>query len=356
MVNPVRSPISRDAFFALTETQIPDNNSGKITPFDVRVVFDSLADSTLWHDEAAGALPGASAYDIAVENGFVGDAAAWLRSLAGPEGPAGPTGAIGPAGPIGPMGPIGETGPAGSVGPAGPQGLAGPKGDDGRAIAGVRDDARVEIPVTTADEGAVIRATADAAVRVTLPADAVADMRIGAVVHFIQNGQGTVTLVADSGASIEVPEGFLPSTLMRLGAVSAIKVASNTWSVRGDIAPKTGALLAPSAGAVAGVIQNSEETVVLSIDNVGFLVETSASAPVTVVAPADPAIPIGAVIRIAQGGDGAASLAGEPGVEILHCSTKQLRLSGRDGVVDLIKIGTASWRATGDLALLKSFA
>lgn len=44
---------------------------------------------------------GASAYQVAVNNGFVGTESQWLASLAGPQGPAGPTGPTGPAGPGG---------------------------------------------------------------------------------------------------------------------------------------------------------------------------------------------------------------------------------------------------------------
>lgn len=54
---------------------------------------------------------GPSAYDVAVDNGFVGTEAEWLASLVGPTGPEGPEG---PEGPIGPDGPAGPTGPAGT--------------------------------------------------------------------------------------------------------------------------------------------------------------------------------------------------------------------------------------------------
>lgn len=81
--------------------------------------------------------PGASAYDVAVENGFKGTEKEWLASLVGPEGPQGKTGATGPqgpageTGPAGPQGPAGETGPAGPQGPAGETGPAGPQGPEG---------------------------------------------------------------------------------------------------------------------------------------------------------------------------------------------------------------------------------
>lgn len=77
---------------------------------------------------AAGAngSDGLSAYEVAVEGGFVGDEAAWLASLVGPigpEGPQGPTGATGDTGPQGPQGDPGPTGPAGATGPAAPRSL-----------------------------------------------------------------------------------------------------------------------------------------------------------------------------------------------------------------------------------------
>lgn len=54
-----------------------------------------------------------TAYDIAVENGFVGTEAAWLESLVGADGA---TGATGPTGPTGPQGATGATGPQGPSG------------------------------------------------------------------------------------------------------------------------------------------------------------------------------------------------------------------------------------------------
>ena len=80
---------------------------------------------------------GASAYEVAVSQGFRGSEAEWLASLVGPkgetgltgpQGPQGPKGDTGDIGPAGPQGPQGETGPQG---PQGEQGLQGEKGDKG---------------------------------------------------------------------------------------------------------------------------------------------------------------------------------------------------------------------------------
>lgn len=107
-----------------------------------------------------GRVVGYSAYEVAVNNGYVGTEAEWLASLHGrdgvdgtvsfdeltPEqiatlkgekgdrgetGPQGERGEVGPQGPIGETGPIGPQGPKGDTGAQGPQGEIGPKGDKG---------------------------------------------------------------------------------------------------------------------------------------------------------------------------------------------------------------------------------
>lgn len=81
-------------------------------------------------DMASGAgQPGLSAYELAVQAGFVGSLAEWLDSL---QGPAGPQGLQGPAGTQGPVGPQGERGLQGLQGPQGPQGEQGPQGPAGK--------------------------------------------------------------------------------------------------------------------------------------------------------------------------------------------------------------------------------
>ena len=74
---------------------------------------------------------GYSAYEVAVQEGFVGTKAEWLASLQGATGPQGEQGIQGQTGPQGPKGDTGETGPQGQTGPTGPQGPKGDKGDTG---------------------------------------------------------------------------------------------------------------------------------------------------------------------------------------------------------------------------------
>lgn len=72
---------------------------------------------------------GASAYQVAVENGFVGTEAQWLASLVGPPGADGAAGPQGPPGADGVQGEPGPKGDTGAQGPEGPQGIQGPAGD-----------------------------------------------------------------------------------------------------------------------------------------------------------------------------------------------------------------------------------
>jgi Collagen triple helix repeat (20 copies) len=67
---------------------------------------------------------GKSAYEVAVENGFVGTEEEWLDSLVGPAGPAGPTGPTGPAGADGADGADGAPGANGTNGADGADGLS----------------------------------------------------------------------------------------------------------------------------------------------------------------------------------------------------------------------------------------
>jgi hypothetical protein len=75
--------------------------------------------------------PGKSAYQVAVDNGFVGTEPEWLASLKGEPGPAGQNGADGQQGPKGDPGEQGERGEQGIQGEPGPAGEQGPKGDTG---------------------------------------------------------------------------------------------------------------------------------------------------------------------------------------------------------------------------------
>lgn len=103
---------------------------------DVAERLDNIVDSIVSIELTPGptgptGVDGISAYEVAVNGGFVGDEVAWLASLVGPTGPTGPTGATGATGPTGATGAVGATGPTGVTGATGSTGLTGPTGPTG---------------------------------------------------------------------------------------------------------------------------------------------------------------------------------------------------------------------------------
>lgn len=80
---------------------------------------------------AGAGVPGDSAYEVAVANGFVGTEAEWLDSLVGPQGPQGIQGVKGDTGDQGPQGIQGVKGDTGDQGPQGIQGIQGVQGVPG---------------------------------------------------------------------------------------------------------------------------------------------------------------------------------------------------------------------------------
>lgn len=71
---------------------------------------------------------GRSAYEVAVDNGFIGTEQEWLASLKGDTGLQGPKGDTGAQGPAGAAGETGPQGPQGVQGEQGIQGAQGPRG------------------------------------------------------------------------------------------------------------------------------------------------------------------------------------------------------------------------------------
>lgn len=121
---------------------------------------------------------GLSAYEIALENGFVGTEEEWLSSLVGPQGEQGPAGPQGEKGADGTMtfedlteeqkaslkgdkgekGDTGEQGPQGEQGPAGNDGAPGANGNDGAPGANGYTPVRGTDYWTTEDQASIVDA------------------------------------------------------------------------------------------------------------------------------------------------------------------------------------------------------
>jgi hypothetical protein len=88
---------------------------------------------------------GISAYQVALNEGFVGTPEEWLESLIGPQGIQGPQGVKGDDGDIGPQGPQGTQGTQGIQGIPGADGADGTNGTDG--VDGLDGDSAYEVAV-----------------------------------------------------------------------------------------------------------------------------------------------------------------------------------------------------------------
>lgn len=84
----------------------------------------------------ATGVPGKSAYEVAVEQGFTGTVTQWLASLVGPQGVQGIQGQTGSAGATGATGATGAAGATGTQGPKGDTGAQGPTGPQGPSGSG----------------------------------------------------------------------------------------------------------------------------------------------------------------------------------------------------------------------------
>ena len=102
---PYAQEMSGDELIAIIQDGI--NKKTSISDFFLEFLPPDFADKL---------VQGKSAYEIAVENGFVGTEQEWLASLHGADGQNGAQGIQGPQGPQGPAGPQGPQGPSGKSG------------------------------------------------------------------------------------------------------------------------------------------------------------------------------------------------------------------------------------------------
>lgn len=84
-----------------------------------------------------------------------------------------------------------------------------------------------------ADANKMIVMNAAGATQITLPSDAAAAFNIGATIGGIRLGAGALSFAAGAGATVYATPGL--TFRAQYSMASAVKVASNTWVVSGDV-------------------------------------------------------------------------------------------------------------------------
>lgn len=182
---------------------------------------------------------GASAYQVAVANGFVGTEAAWLASLQGAPGSDGLDGAPGADGADGPSayevalanGFVGTEAQwlESLIGDQGPPGAA-PLGLPYRTIT-------ASGAVTPADAGKWLICTSATPITLTIGAEATAAWTTSGILpmfHVLQVGAGAVTVTGD-GFSVTLHASDTNVLAGAGAAATALWRASNTWSLIGRL-------------------------------------------------------------------------------------------------------------------------
>lgn len=201
-----------------------------------------------------------TAYDIAVNNGFTGNEAAWLASLEGDAGAAGAAGPQGAMGDIGPAGPTGLTGPTGATGPANTLDIGtvtssttpaatitgtapnqtlnlvlakGDQGDPAPTVTAINAQTGTSYTLALTDANNMVELNNASAITLTVPTDAAVNFPIGSLVTIMQTGVGQVTIAGPSGGTFN----YTPGNKLRTqwSGATLIKRAANTWVLNGDL-------------------------------------------------------------------------------------------------------------------------
>lgn len=232
------------------DSQLPIWQDGQLVP------------GPLLNDDLA--IPGPSAYEVAVDNGFVGTEAAWLATL------------VGAPGNEGPPGPPGDEGPPGSPGDEGPPG---PPGADGTGTGDVGGPAGAADGRVALFDGTTGKLLKDSGVVLgTAAAAATGDFATAAQGGKVDNL--TVTAATDLDA-IRAKAGYLTVTAAtdldtirtRVNALDAAVVLIGSWDASAGTFPGAGAAQAGAsyivsvAGTVGGIAFSINDRLLAIADN-----------------------------------------------------------------------------------------
>jgi len=303
----------------------------------------------------------------------------------GPTGPVGiqgdsvtgPTGVDGPTGPTGPSG--GPTGATGSQGPTGPTGITGPQGTGVTILGSYATLGALQTAYPSGNPGDGYLVAGNLYVWSSSTSDWV---NVGNI-QGPTGSQGPTGptgprgLIGDSGLSITGPTGptgavsTQPSTVTGPSGPLGPTGASGVISVTGPIT-NSGTSISAIIGVDSTVVTLSgtqtlnNKTLNLPVTNYGFnerggsytiiINDSGKVIPVVSTVANDVTVPlnsiepftIGATVTIIQAGAGQTTIVPAAGVTVSSEGSK-LKLKGQYATVSLLKVGTNSWIAFGNL-------
>lgn len=109
-------------------------------------------------------------------------------------------------------------------------------GGGGGDLVPVNNQSGASYTLALGDAGKVVRASSAAEIDITVPANGDEAFPVGATVAIRQVGAGQVVLAADSGVTINVPDGSDAATARQGATIMLHKVDDDEWDLTGDLA------------------------------------------------------------------------------------------------------------------------
>lgn len=340
--------------------------------------------------ESTGLSYGKSAYEVAVDNGFIGTEAAWLASLVGPQGPIGATGAKGDQG---------DTGPQGDPAPLMltnylalngwvegtfdseevilsmvtvvpyrlPSGLV---GSMARLSSGPAGAYSFSIRVNGTEVGTIGFAPGGTSGSFIVNGDvplALGDVLTIVAPTAVDTGVKDLTVairaeVATSGSAYQIAllQGFVGTEAQWLASLVGPAGATGSAGVGIPTGGTAGQVIVKNSGTNYDLawqdlthfsIVTVAASLTLNTSHSGKYLRTTSSSLVTITVPPDSTanLDIGKPIQIRQAGTGTLTIAAGAGVTIT--SPGSLTARAQNSTVSLVKVAANTWDLIGDLGL-----
>jgi len=106
----------------------------------------------------------------------------------------------------------------------------------GSGLVPINDQVGTSYMLATADAGKVVRAANAGEITITVPTHANDPIPVGATIAIRQVDAGQVVLDVESGATLNVPDGFDAATARQGSTIMLHKVGDDEWDLTGDLA------------------------------------------------------------------------------------------------------------------------